>query len=159
MENTVLPWRRRSIMTEAGGRRTFERPACAPPPASSSAPLEAVGRPAALQALSPVNCANYGNDLTRRCGKLGSSRAVMHARVGLPLDAGPVGRWNRGVVTMIKLAILDGSAAAMTFVLGGSTMAILVAPQPSYADDCLLDTTNDGEQLRRYRWRRRLLGR
>jgi len=46
---------------------------------------------------------------------------------------------------MTKLGTLCSSAAAVTLVLGASTtMSIFVAPQPAHADDCLLDTTDNG---------------
>src|SRR6185369_14758441 len=46
---------------------------------------------------------------------------------------------------MFKPGTLGSGAAVLALVLGVPTSTIFVAPQPAHADDCLLDTNNDGD--------------
>jgi len=45
---------------------------------------------------------------------------------------------------MIKLGMLGSSAAVLALVLGAPTLGVLIAPVPAHADDCLLDTNDNG---------------
>src|SRR5690349_12566792 len=45
---------------------------------------------------------------------------------------------------MRKLGTLGSSAAVIALALGAPTMGIVIAPQQAHADECILDSNNNG---------------
>ena len=94
-----------------------------------------------------VNCTRYRNHLTAPAAASSAPvEPICEREFGLRLKPALVGPAEQGSLTMIKLGTLGSTAAAIALAFGGSaTTAILVTPEPAHADDCLLDTNNDGD--------------
>src|SRR6185436_20935962 len=86
------------------------------------------------------------NDLTLRAAASSApTEPTCDARVRAPFGSRPqLGRPNRGALTIIKLGMLGSGAAVLALVLGAPTLGVLIAAQPAQADDCLLDTNDNG---------------